>query len=335
MQVFRALLLILLFTSGLTLAAADVPPVRQGVDIYNAVGSNQRLVGFMKIGASDKDLRYLSFLSARISQRPLLRAFLAGNLIYFKGLDQPLKIIDLKEKMFSFNGRRIDLKEKTSIEARMASLEKIVYPRRSAFILWDWVFPYAFAASNDPAALATLSGILAAGGVTSGAQCLAGAGTEAKNCVNEFMGTLAAVGAVGGLRGQDPASKVFCSPDFRGGQKFVIAGQTRNLLAVSEAHGEYEIRPANLNSGSPSSNKAAGALLASCRSAGALANLNIALAYPNTLPNAIPPATALATAMPTVTPVTTIAAPTTTRAPPSVREATEQWPEREQGGTAR
>jgi hypothetical protein len=316
----RALSLLILLSSSLAIQAAEfTPPVRQGVDIYNTVGSHQRLIGFMKIGADKKDLRYLAYLSARISHKPLPRAFLAGNFIYFKGLDQPLTVVDLKRKIFSFNGKRIDLSQKGSVEARMAHLEKIVFPRRSASILWDWIFPYAFAASNEPTVLSLVSGVLAVGGLTTSAQCLAE--KSGAKCTNGFMGQLAAVGAVGGLRGGVPATEVFCSPDFRGGQKFVVAGPNRNLVSVSEAHGLFESTPPNLQMGSLSFNNAAAELVAACKSPGALTNMNIALAYP-----------ADATLAPqNGRPVQSVAAQpaTSTRAPASITESGAQ------GGTAR
>lgn len=333
----RTLSLFFILSSSIVSQAAEfAPPVRQGVDIYNAVGSHQRLIGFMKIGADKKDLRYLAFLNARISHKPLPRAFLAGNLIYFKGLDQPLTVIDLKRKIFSFNGKRIDLNQKGSVEARMAQLEKIVFPRRSAFILWELIFPYAFAASNDPTVLSLVSSVLAVGGLTTSAQCLAE--KEGGGCTNGFMGQLAAVGAVGGLRSGVPATEVFCSPDFRGGQKFVIAGPNRNLVSVSEAHGLFEITPPHLQAGSVSSNNAAAELVASCKTPGVLANMNIALAYPasatsgsqmvaaTSVPQNRRPAQSVA--------AESVAAPkayrsTPTRAPASITESGAQ------GGTAR
>jgi len=278
---FPGLLIALLLGSNAFAQAAQVPPLRQGVDIYNAVGSNARLVAFMKIGASKNDLRYLGFLNAKVSRRALPKAFLAGSAVYLQGLDHPLMVIDLKQRLFSFNGKKVDLKRHASLEQRMAALEKIVYPR-SAFILWDWILPRAYALTEDPRALANLAALLAVGGVASSAQCLSEAGDN--SCTDQFMGALAAIGTVVGLNAKSAPTGVFCSPDFRGGQKFVVAGDKRNLLSISETHGEFEISPSNLRSDSRSAKKAASELLASCQSPGQLSTLNVALAYPAALP---------------------------------------------------
>jgi hypothetical protein len=324
MHCVRAIFTFLIIFPAAAFAGDFTPPVRQGVDVYNSVGSSQRLIAFMKMGAAAKDQRYLAFLNARIGRQPLTRAFLAGQLIYFKGLDRPLKVIDLKQKVFSFNGKRIDLRRKTTIEARMLQLEKIVYPR--SFSLWDFFMPFAYAATDDPERLATLSGVLAVSGLTASAQCLAD--REDLNCSQEFMGTLAAVGAVGGLRGKDPAASVFCSPDFRGGRKFVIAGGERNLLAISESNGQYDITPTHLQAGSNSSNHAAAELLGSCKTAGAIANMNIALAYPGA--TAAPAAQAVAVHAPRPR-VPAYAPPASSRAPASAVAEPVYY----QGGAAR
>jgi hypothetical protein len=319
----RAAFIFLIIFPAAAMGEGIVPPVRQGVDIYNSVGSSQRLIAFMKMGAIPKDQRYLSFLNARIGRQPLTRAFLAGQLIYFKGLDRPLKVIDLKQKIFSFNGKKIDLRRQASIETRMLQLEKIVYPR--SFSLWDFFMPFAYAGTDDPERLATLSGVLAVSGLTASAHCLAE--REDLNCSQEFMGTLAAVGAVGGLRGKDPAASVFCSPDFRGGRKFVIAGGERHLLSISESNGQYDISPTHLQAGSNSSNHAAAELLDSCKSAGAISNMNIALAYPGATAAPAAQAVAVQALRPRVVPV---------YAPPSVSSrAPASVVSEEQGGTAR
>gem|GEM_PF-5990157 len=277
----------ILFCLPFPATGADVnPPIRQGVDIYNMVGSNQRLIAFMKIGAPDKDLRHLAFLNARISHRPLPRAFLQGHEIYFKDLARPLKVIDLDRKLFSYNGARIDLRKRQSIESRYFEVEKIMFGHSSVFSFWDWLLPFAYAATYDPAKLSSISAVLAVGGLTSSTYCLNQ--KESGPCAREFMGTLAAVGAVGGLRGQEPANSVFCSPDFRGGQTFVVAGEERNLLSISKVHGEYDISPSHLNSGSLSSDNAAAELLESCRAPGQLAQINIALAYPTIATDDVP-----------------------------------------------
>ena len=171
--------------------------------------------------------------------------------------------------------------------------------------------------------LSALTGILAVSGVAAGAQCLNE--KENLNCSREFMGTLAAVGAVGGLRGQDPAVSVFCSPDFRGGQRFVLASEKRSLLTISASHGEYDIQPAHVHSGSVASNHAAEELLKSCGTAGRLATMNVALAYPAAVGPAPLPLMAVR--------------PAPSRAPAALARPAAAVSERnnqeEQGGTAR
>ncbi len=272
---------LLLFTPLASFAEGQPSPLRLGVDIYNSVGNTQRLVSFMKIGASHQDFRFLNSLKARAGAKPLPKAFLAGHLIYFKDIEEPLKVVDLKQKIFSLNGALIDFRTNTSLELRFRQIERALYARKGFSKIWDFIFPFAVAATNDPLKLSQISGIMAVSGVVSSAHCLGL--TQNSECTSQFMGTLTALGAVGGLRRENPATHVFCSPDFRGGAKFIVAGQTRSVLSVSKLHGEIEIAPSNLQTGTPISERAAAELLSSCRAKQTLANWNTALAYPSTI----------------------------------------------------
>ena len=266
--------LVLFFISSLVVA--EPLPVRQGVDIYNSTVHHTRLIAFMKIGRPVAEQRFLSFISASLQRQPLPRAFLAGQSIYLKSLNEPLKVVDLKDGQFSYAGKKLDLR--SPLQQNFHHLERLLHPRSFAASVWDWFIPFATAVGHDPKVASDVVAVLGVGGLAVASECL----RSGRDCGQRLMGTLALIGAVGGLR-KPGATMVFCSPDFQGGKKFVVSGQKGNLMSIASKHGQIEISPAHLNAGSMASDRAAAELLDSCAVPRVLENLKIAMA-PRGLP---------------------------------------------------
>lgn len=294
-------------------------PARQGVDIYNAVGTTSRLIAFMKIGASPRDLQYLVYLNARLNNQSLPKAYLAGSVIYFRGVDEPLKVLDVRNKLFSYRGKRIDLALPGGIASNLAALERALTARSAGYFFLDWIFPEAMATGNiEPGAAG--AAILAVGGLTTNMQCLSERGGK---CSHQFMGTLGVIGAVGGLSGQVPSTQVFCSRGMGGENKFVIAGQAKSVRAISQGDGEYVISPGDTSLSSIRAQNAAVELLGACSSKQELNSVNIALAYPSSPEEPMLPARQVAT-QPVYVPAQLLVparAPAPNRAPASVEPA--------------
>lgn len=254
-----------------------IPPSRMAVDIYNGMATPSRMIAFMKIGASFRDQSYLTRLHIRIGSGSLPKAYLAGNLIYFKGIEDPLKIVDLKEKLFSFKGRSLSLKEPLSIGQQIENLIALTAQKRT-YTFWDWFMPFAYADQPDARASTQALAMLAVSGLASSSHCLSNSNVQ--TCSHEFMGMLSAVGTLG-LTESSP-QQAFCSPDFQGGQKLIIAGGEKKILTVSRwPNGDYQTSPSHLNFDSANAQKAASDLLSICKSQAHLESLNVAFAYSN------------------------------------------------------
>ncbi len=289
----RAIALTLILTSsGPAFAGASRPsPLRRAVDIYNAVGTANRWIAFMKIGAIPGDTRYLNTLNAKLAGKPLPRAYLTGGSVYFRGLPEPLKVIDLRKGLFSIRGRTLNLGTQARIEAQLTGVERVAFPKRSAYFFIDWILPQAVAAldAGDPAA--TASAILGLSGLAANLQCL----EDAKaNCEERFMGALGALGEAGGFNGVATPNLMFCSPDFNGGSKVVVADHNHKILEISNSGGEYVVKPGFLETNA-GEQRAAATLLKTCAAKDKLASYNIAFAYPTAV-HTQPAAGALATA---------------------------------------
>ncbi|NJL26260.1 MAG: hypothetical protein HC902_14655, partial [Calothrix sp. SM1_5_4] len=115
----------------------QLPALRGGIDIYNSVGSSTRLIAFMKMGAHPSDQRYLVDLNARINAAPLPRALMSGSSVYFRGVDDPLRVLDLRQRLFTFRGTRLDFRAPGRLTPKLQALENALGPtsRPTAFSL--------------------------------------------------------------------------------------------------------------------------------------------------------------------------------------------------------
>ena len=272
------LLLIFISHSLIVLAEPERPtPLRRAVDIYNAMGSASRMIAFMKIGASPDDLRHLNILSAQAAHHNLPKAYLAGGVIYFRGLPEPLKVIDLRRRLFTINGRTLSLGNKDGLKDRLEALEHNLFPRRSGYFFIDWLLPQAVAAPDPGVAVASTSGVLALSGLAANIQCFEDSSTT--DCGDQFMGALGALGEVGGFSGLLSPVQVFCSPDFHGHNKVVVNGGSKKILEVIPSSGEALIYPGS-DEPTLGESRAAVALLKICDSKEKIARYNVAFAYP-------------------------------------------------------
>lgn len=257
--------------SRAALAELERPtPLRRAVDVYNAIGSASRMIAFMKIGAAPDDVHHLNILSARAARHSLPKAYLEGGVIYFRGLAASLKVVDLRRQLFTLNGRTLNLTTNDKLKARLETLERTLYPRRTGYLFIDWLFPQAIAAPDPGLAAASVAGVLALSGLASNIQCFET--SSATGCGDQFMGALGALGEVGSFSGMLSPGQVFCSPDFNGHNKVVVGDGRKKILEIVPSAGEALI--------SRGEQRAAAALLKICDSKEKIAHYNVAFAYP-------------------------------------------------------
>ncbi len=260
--------------------AFDRPnPLRQGVDVYNALGSSSRLLAFMKIGRSAPDTRAVNLYSAQLGYAQLPKAFLAGGSVYFSGLQHPLRVVDVRKGRFSWAEQNINLKNNMSLKKELENLNSVILrsKRRSSafFILIHWIFPEAFADQSNFEVLA--ASVLAVAGLASASDCW---NAGIKNCETHFMGALAALGAVGGIRQQQTTRQIFCLPDLRGQPQLLIHAHKHRLVALTTAR-DGEIWSEHNGVREPVNQAtAARALLKGCIKKSDLDAINVALSYP-------------------------------------------------------
>lgn len=309
--------------------AAKAPEIKSrsatemAIRTYNLVGTAPRLILLLKAGAKEDDGPFLEQLAEKYKGERLPKATAKNGLLYLQGLDKPLKSVDAKKLIFSYNGKNLDFSMPGGYEKGLADIEKVVYPDADA--VWNWIFPKAYAAIDARMTVAALVGL---GGIYGASQtCFDGPSKSDGGCF--FSTALGAGGAVFFLMslldsGNQPTG-LGCYPGGLGCSQTVITSAGRPMT-ISQCPGQpYSFSPA-LAQVPPSQAQMLGSQVNSvCSYPGVLSGLNTALAQPPRIPIAqqLPPLVR-PLGGPAIVPYSATAKPVppaTTRKPAAVRPA--------------
>lgn len=276
-------------TQVLPAVAAETAPtsMEHAARVLNGVGTPERLYGFLKISASEKDLEFINRMQRESKGRMLPVARSKGNLMWIQGLEKPLKAIDPAKGLFVYDGRVATLNWKRGFQFNAKAFERVLHPRRMALV--DWMLPEAHGAVNWDTITMTASGAaLGAGTVMS----IAPSSPEQQQWGPVLM-MLGVFGLLAGYQNHQnkmnamavPAQNVTCMVDAYGMRRILVSGAGGSqLLAVTGTPGApYQVSP---DPGYPLqfSQLAANQLAGVCNNATMLNGVNSALTLPYAYP---------------------------------------------------
>jgi hypothetical protein len=208
-----------LFEEAAMAAAAEKPKtvMEQGTEVYNAMKTAARMFAVMKVGANEKDGKFLDSLSAQFKDFAIPKATLKDESIFLEGLESPMRGIDPLQGTFYYNGTKVKIDPKAGIEGSMTQLEKVFTPKKVSIL--DWFLPSANAVSTTMSNIMLLgAGALGLYGIMNLFSCFGGgsgggSGLGGGGCMMGILSTgAAALLAYFGWKSDDPPTSIACAP---------------------------------------------------------------------------------------------------------------------------
>lgn len=244
-------------------------PAQVAAELFNAVGTADSLYAFMQIDASDEDKKFIEELRSATKDNRLPRAYAKDDAFYMSGLEKPLRMVDARKSIYSYDGRNITFDWSKGFKANYLLLEKVVRPKRMAWL--DWVLPQAHAGIDFST---LLSGALIGGGLMG----MFGS----SNPTYQTLGGVAAIGGVLLLAMNDKPKKPKVIDCTGGGMREVLVrgADGRIYRTISGYSYPYQASPGMPTAYSPYVQPASSYLTGLCNSPQSLAQANYAMSLP-------------------------------------------------------
>src|ERR1700722_17773780 len=186
-------------------------PVEMAVKIYNNFKSANRMLMAMRVDANATDREYIDDLIEHTKMVQLPKLSNRGEeAILIPGLDKPLKVVKVKEGLFSYGGTKVDLSGKKGIAVSIDELQKVIYPKdESAW--FQWLLPSAHAQYQNSSST-TLTTIMAVGGLATVLSTCGGDGSMLACTIGGFMTGYGVTSLITQMMSNQYPQSVGCQP---------------------------------------------------------------------------------------------------------------------------